>query len=294
MRRWGHSPCSRSAVAGNALGEVVIREAGDCWTTPDPCLFSGMPLLATDAVVLHVADYLESSRILRLATRECGVQTVVARGARNSKKRFGAAVDLFARGNAQVEIRPGRDMHTLISFDVTTSHPELAGEMARFSAASAIAECVMRVVHEELAPTVYEGLIDAFERLSVSNAHEAAPEALGALWRLTRDVGFAPSLDLCGNCHQPVAAAVDASFSHVMGGVLCQHCATRAPGGRRLPAAARATIVGWLNHTTTELSQSDVRAHQRLLREFVAHHMTDGRPLRAYASWERGGLDRIG
>lgn len=250
-----------------------------------------MPLLATDAVVLHVADYLESSRILRLATRECGVQTVVARGARNSKKRFGAAVDLFARGHAQIEMRPGRDMHTLVSFDVTTSHPALAGEMARFSAASAIAECVMRVVHEELAPTVYQGLIDAFERLSVANAQEAAPAALGALWRLTRDVGFAPSLDVCASCHQLVPASADASFSHAMGGVLCQQCATRSPGGRRLPAAARMTIVGWMDDSTSELSKADVRAHQRLLREFVAHHMTDGRPLRAYASWEAGGLD---
>ena len=57
-----------------------MRVARECWTSLDPRLFSVMPLLATDAVVLHVADYLESSRILRLATRECGVQTVVATG----------------------------------------------------------------------------------------------------------------------------------------------------------------------------------------------------------------------
>ena len=31
-----------------------------------------MPVLLTDAIVLHVADYLESSRILRLATRDAG------------------------------------------------------------------------------------------------------------------------------------------------------------------------------------------------------------------------------
>ncbi len=252
-----------------------------------------MPLLVTDAVVLHVADYLESSRILRLATREGGVQTVVARGARNSKKRFGAAVDLFAQGHAQIEMRAGRDMHTLISFDVSTSHPALAGDLARFSAASAIAECIMRVVHEELAPAVFQGLVDAFVRLSASNAEEVGPTALGALWRLARDVGFAPSLDVCANCHQPVAESTDASFSHVLGGVLCQPCAARSPGGRRLPAAARATIVGWMDDAITELSHSDVRAHQRLLREFIAHHMTDGRPMRAYANWEHGGLDRI-
>ena len=33
-----------------------------------------MALLATDAIVLHSFDYLESSRILRLVTREAGVR----------------------------------------------------------------------------------------------------------------------------------------------------------------------------------------------------------------------------
>ena len=44
-----------------------------------------MSLLVTDAIVLHSADYLESSRIFRLATREAGVQSVLARGARSSE-----------------------------------------------------------------------------------------------------------------------------------------------------------------------------------------------------------------
>ena len=51
--------------------------------------------LVTDAIVLHAFDYLESSRILKLVTRDAGVRSVLARGARKSKKRFGAALDLY-------------------------------------------------------------------------------------------------------------------------------------------------------------------------------------------------------
>ena len=43
-----------------------------------------MTLVVSDALVLHVQDYLESSRIVRLATREHGVQSVLARGARRT------------------------------------------------------------------------------------------------------------------------------------------------------------------------------------------------------------------
>lgn len=253
-----------------------------------------MPLLVTDAIVLHVADYLESSRILRLATREAGVQSVVARGARSSRKRFGSAVDLFAEGQAQIETRAGRDLHTLVSFDVASSNPGLATDLARFSAASAIAECTLRVVHEEAAPAVYLGIRDALRVLGQSGPEQTGSLALGALWRLVRDTGYAPSLDACAECHEPVNADADARFSHTTGGILCARCGARAPGGRRLPPSARAAIAGWMQDETAILGADEVRAHQRLLREFLRQYLTDGRPMRAFANWENGGLDHSG
>jgi DNA repair protein RecO (recombination protein O) len=253
-----------------------------------------MPLLVTDAIVLHVADYLESSRILRLATREAGVQSVVARGARSSRKRFGSAVDLFAEGQAQIETRVGRDLHTLVSFDVVSSNPGLAADLTRFSAASAIAECTLRVVHEESAPAVYGGIRDALRGLAQSGPAQTGSVAIGALWRLVRDTGYAPTLDVCAECHEPVEPEAEARFSHASGGILCARCGARAPGGRRLPPSARAAIVGWMQDEVAVLGADEVRAHQRLLREFLGQNLIDSRPMRAFASWENGGLDHNG
>src|ERR671932_607097 len=59
-----------------------------------------MPLFSTDAIVLHAFDYLESSRVLRLATREAGVRSAIAKGARRSTRRFGGGLDLFLLGGA--------------------------------------------------------------------------------------------------------------------------------------------------------------------------------------------------
>lgn len=250
-----------------------------------------MTLLVTDAIVLHVADYLESSRILRLATREAGLQSVVARGARNSRKRFGSAIDLFAEGQARIELRPGRDLHTLIGFDVTHSHPGLAEALTRFSAASAMAECAMRVVHDEAAPAVFDVLREAFETLGVSTDDQAPTVVIGALWRVVRETGFAPTLDECANCHDQTDPETDAPFSHAMGGVLCPRCAARSPGGRRLPVNARAALRQWMADQPVVLTGAEVRSHQRLLREFLLHYLTGSRPLRAYATWESGGLN---
>lgn len=252
-----------------------------------------MALLVTDAIVLHQSDYLESSRILRLATREAGVQSVVARGARSSRKRFGSAVDLFAQGQAQIQTKPGRDLHTLMSFDVTRSHPALAADLGRFAAASALAECVLRVVHEEGAPAVYDGVLGGLEAIAASVTSDTVPVALGALWRLVSDVGFTPVLDRCAECHAPIGAEEDSTFSHLAGGTLCVRCGALMPGGRRLPASARRTVLQWLDGGQPHPTAPESRAHQRLLREFLEQHLTDGRSLRAFAVWEQGAYGQV-
>ncbi len=252
-----------------------------------------MALIVTDAIVLHQIDYLESSRILRLATREAGVQSVVARGARSSRKRFGSALDLFAEGQAQWQTKPGRDLHTLTSFDVTRVRPALATDLGRFTAANALTECVLRVVHDEAASAVYTGVVAGLDAIAESTPVDTVSVALAALWRLVSDVGFTPVLDRCAECHTPIAPDAEATFSHLAGGTLCVRCGGQIPGSRRLPASPRLAILQWLAGTALLVTEADGRAHQRLLREFLAQHLTDGRVLRAYVVWEQGQLTTI-
>lgn len=247
-----------------------------------------MALLQTDAIVLHVADYLESSRILRLATRDAGVQSVVARGARSSKKRFGSAVDLFAEGQAQIQVKQGRDLHALNGFDVTVARPSLALDLGRFTAASAIAECVLRLVHEEAAPTVYDTVVDGLNRLAAAVPAETSSVALSVLWQVVGEVGYGPTIDECIECHTPLEAGEDARFHAAAGGTLCLVCARRVPGGRLLPASARDTLRRWFTGERLPLDDLAIRAHQRLLREFLAQHLSDNRPLKAFQIWEQG------
>src|SRR5450756_2734659 len=114
-----------------------------------------MPLLATEAIVLHAFDYLESSRIIRLLTREAGVQSVLARGARKSRDRYGTALDLFAEGSAQLYVKPNRELHNLASFEISRSRGELAEDIGRFTAASTIAELALRFAGEADNPQLY-------------------------------------------------------------------------------------------------------------------------------------------
>ncbi|MDB4879899.1 MAG: repair protein recO [Gemmatimonadetes bacterium] len=246
-----------------------------------------MPLLATDAVVLHAFNYLESSRILRLVTREGGVRSALAKGARRSSRRFGSAVDLFAQGSAQLYTKPGRDLDTLGAFDVTASREGLAADMGRFSGASAIAELTLRFGRDAADSALYEAVVEALDALATAPSHATLTTTLAGAWRIVAELGFAPTIDACGDCHAPLDLDATVMFSHRAGGALCTRCGRLAPSGRVLPPAARSTLRELLGgRASAVLDDASVRAHQRLLREFLGEHLTDGRPLRALELWE--------
>ncbi len=251
-----------------------------------------MPLVVTQAIVLHAFDYLETSRVIRLATREAGVQSVIAKGARRTRGRVGTGVDLFAEGEAQLYMKPTRDLHTLASFDVTSSRSGLALEMPRFTAASALAELTLRVAGDESSAAMFDILSNVLDRLALASSETVVGEALSGAWKIVAEVGFAPALDECAACHANLERDASVAFSHPAGGALCESCARRAAVSRRLPADARTILRGWLeNASGTDrgmvLSALDARAHQRLLREFVREHVPgEERAMRAYTAWE--------
>jgi DNA repair protein RecO (recombination protein O) len=252
-----------------------------------------MTVVVTEAIVLHAFDYLESSRIVRLLTREAGVRSVLARGARSSRKRFGAALDLYAQGAAELHTKPGRELDTLSTFDVTRSRADLAGRLERFAGASAIAELTLRFGHDAADAGLFDVVADALDELARAPADRACDLTLGAAWRMLAELGIAPTVDACAECHAAVDAEAPAMFSHPAGGVLCARCAHLARGGRTLPAAARAALRDWLRNASHAIADpQEARAHQRLLREFVREHLADDRPLRAFDSWEQGALAR--
>lgn len=247
-----------------------------------------MALVVTEAVVLHAFDYLESSRILRLITRDAGIQSVLARGARSSRKRFGTSLDVFAQGSAEYTTRPGRDLSTLTAFDCARSRPELAADVARFTGACVIAELALRFSSDEAHPGLFDALVNGLDQIGAARAEETVSRTLGAAWHMVGELGFTPALDVCANCHTPLADDARTPFSHVAGGALCDRCARLVPGTRAIPPDARVALAQWMSGSPVALaSPGEGRAHQRLLREFLDHHLSEGKALRAFLMWER-------
>ncbi|HWH53690.1 MAG TPA: DNA repair protein RecO [Gemmatimonadaceae bacterium] len=249
-----------------------------------------MPPVVTDAIVLHAFDYLESSRILKLVTRDAGVRSVLARGARRSKRRFGAALDLFAQGTAELQVKTGRDLDTLGGFDVTRARPQLAESLSRFAGANTIAELALRFGGDDTNADLFDTVAATLDAIAASIGDAARDATLAGAWRVLADLGVAPTIDQCAECHAPIDPDAAALFSHPAGGAVCARCGHLARSGRTLPPAARAALRGWLGDRAAPLTTLDANAahaHQRLLREFVREHLADDRPLRAFENWEQ-------
>ena len=248
-----------------------------------------MPLIVSEAIVLHAFDYLESSRIVRLVTRDAGMRSGLAKGARKSRRRFGSGLDLFAQGTAYLHTKPGRELDMLSGFEDVRTRTDLASDLERFSGAEAIAEIALHFGMDGADADLFDAIADAFDALASQSTRDAREVTLGGAWRIVATLGFGPAVAECAECDSPIAADQSALFSHSAGGVLCKRCASLNASGRKLPAAARTAIASWMaGEHVAHFTDTQARAHQRLLREFLLYHLHDGRPLRAFEFWERG------
>jgi DNA repair protein RecO (recombination protein O) len=246
-----------------------------------------MPLVTTDAIVLHTFRYGETSKIARLLTRDHGPQSVIAKGAMNPKSKFGARLQSLSEGVASFYLKPTRDLHTLREFDVAIQRRELVRDPLRFGASTALAEVVMQFAPAEAHPEIYELVVEVLGRLGVAAADELDSQTLAGLWTTIAALGFEPSMDQCARCGEPIPPG-PVRFSVADGGLLCPGCA-RGTQVRTLAPADRIVLeclVAGHPEQVGPLQPKHVKAHRRLLVQFVERHVAEGRELPALAIWQ--------
>ncbi len=181
--------------------------------------------------------YRDADLIVTLLTREFGKVSALARGARRSKRRFGARLALFTVGDA--ELRKGRgDLWTLSSYDVTRDFTKSAVDIAVMAHGSYGLELVRELsAAEQPDPEIFDLVVELFEVLSDRGA---SPSVLRVFeLRLLRLVGLAPSLDRCVGCGTTEDLGdPGTTLDGIRGGVACPAC--RVEGGASKPLSAEA------------------------------------------------------
>lgn len=232
-----------------------------------------------DAFLLRSVDYGEADRIVTLLTSRHGKVSLLARGARRSKRRFGGAIEPFLL--LDVELSFGRgELGVLHAAQVTRAFPALLRDLARMSVAGAALELV-RDVMPERAPdaAMFVCTVSMLEGL---DRGAVAPRALLLSFqaRVMAVCGFAPRLAACGVCGKRPARGQAAELDPVRGFLVCRSCGGAA---HRLSGAAREQLVtalseSWVPSAEHALPEAELAAALTALSAFIEQRID--RPVR--------------
>ena len=156
-----------------------------------------MRLEKAQSFVLATINYGESDRIVSLFTLEHGRIRVFARKSRNSRKRFGAALEMFARIEAHVGLKQG--LSVLRQAEVLTLFPGIRAALTKIAHALYACELVNVMTPEgHPLPRLFRLLSAYLNRLEVCEASEAERRFFEI--NLLNILGYRPSLEACCRC----------------------------------------------------------------------------------------------
>ena len=181
----------------------------------------------TRALLLKTVDYGESDRIVTLLTERLGKISAMARGARRSRKRFGAALSLFVLAEAELRAQPTSNLFSLSSYSAQKVHAKISSDIAAIAHASYATELVT-----ELCPSAQPEPVPFGQLLEMYRLLDEAPPSRERLrvfeWQMLRAAGLEPQIDVCVQCGIPIrestAEAGQVALDADRGGILCSTC----------------------------------------------------------------------
>jgi DNA repair protein RecO (recombination protein O) len=173
------------------------------------------------AIVLRWRAYADSDKIATLLTEEFGKLTGIAKGAKNSRRRFPNSLEPLARVRVHFRRKPTANLAFLESAELLASTAALS-EPLRFAYGSYVAELVDQLtLDDDPVPGLYALLDEALSELERGPATAAFLRGF-ELQLLTR-TGFEPQLEQCTRCGRPWGSdPVHLSISH--GTLTCVPC----------------------------------------------------------------------
>ncbi len=219
-----------------------------------------MQLHVSDAIILRHIDYGEADRVVTFFTPQLGRCKGFARGARSSRKRFGAALEPFS----QVRVHwkgGGSGLPSLREVELVDLRVGLRSDLHALALAGYGCELVEELVGDDPGhEDVYRLLVAFLDHLAAAGPSPSA-RLLFEL-RLLNLVGYIPHLLHCAECFGALPDEV--VFDAARGGSLCAACAPPA-GGMHIAATTLGSLSRLLRGPLTRFA--DVTLGARTLAE---------------------------
>lgn len=194
----------------------------------------------TDALVIRVADFSETSRVVSFFTRDFGRISALAKGGRRLTGPFEAALDLLAACRI-VFLRKSSGLDLLTEAQLISRFRPSGKSLVGLYGGYYVAELLAGLT-EEYDPhaALYDAALSTLHRL----AKEEEPKLSILRFELAvlREIGQLPALDTCLVCGR--SSDKGGTFAHWVshGGLICRECARDEYDSHRIAAGTVAAL----------------------------------------------------
>jgi len=229
----------------------------------------------TAAIVLRTTSYGESDRIVTFFTSDFGKLKGIAKGAKNSRRRFVNTLDPFSCSQLLFSQQNPDRLAFLESCDMVDHFGDIRSHLEKTVFASYLVELVDAFTLEGKKNAALFELLQDF--LGLMNRTET-PDSLVRFFeiRLLKLVGYDPVLDRCVDCDQLIDSPGSYRFHPPAGGLKCGACSpagqahlTISPGTAKTLLLAKDMPVEKLSRIV--LTRQAALESRRVLGRFITH-----------------------
>jgi DNA repair protein RecO (recombination protein O) len=175
------------------------------------------------AIVIRMADFSESSRVVTMFTREFGKVAALAKGAKRLKGPFEAALDLLAACQVVFIRKSSSGLDILTEAQLQKRFKPRPGDLGSLYGGYYIAELLDALSEEyDPHPILYDEAVLALERLAGDTLLDISILCFELV--ILREIGQLPAFDACTSCGEPAGSASRYGYQPSQGGLVCQNC----------------------------------------------------------------------
>jgi DNA repair protein RecO (recombination protein O) len=231
-------------------------------------------IIKTEAVVLSKLNYGDTSLILSVFSEDFGKMSVIIKGGRNPKGKFGMIADPLNHVQMVVYKKDTRDLQLLSNVDIISHYPRIKEDLEKTRYALAIMELIKRLtVENEANKKLFKGLIRILYLIESNNEQPGILFGRFYLFLLA-ELGYALELSKCGICGNEIGRK-SGGFSFETGFV-CNSCFESHPG-LNLASAELLNYFFCLNNNIiiSNISLDLIKQSNLFLERYTKHHIPD-------------------
>ena len=177
----------------------------------------------TDALVIRLADWSESSRVVTLFTRDFGKISVIAKGAKRLRSAFEAGLDLLSECRIVFLRKSSSSLDILTESQLQSRFTPAEGSLSALYGGYYLAELLGGLTEEyDPHPELYEVAVETLHRLMAETDINLAITRFELV--LLREIGQLPEFDACLVCDRPLTEGTTFSYWVSQGGLICADC----------------------------------------------------------------------